>query len=245
MTPNSDPTTWVEQIVFLNASTLLDNSTVSWYATICAKQLRQDFSPMWGIPTPVCYFAIDERHVDPAAQLVVFLDKSDAEGALAYHDFTPLGNPYSKVFCAEGDPLVSASHECCEMALDPLCDTYDFNPKTGLYHAREACDAVEAATYELDGKQVSDFVLPGFFRLPARRSTERSGADLLTFVGSVAEPFETARGGYQIVKDPKTGNVSQVFGAEREEWRAAGKTHPAARTAARMAGVQRQLRRAA
>lgn len=239
--PNSDPQVWVEQIVFLNASTLLDNHTVSWYATVCAKQLRQDFCPMWQIPTPTVYFAIDEKHVDPRAQLVVFLDTSDAAGALAYHDFTPSGNPYSKVFCADGDPLISGGHECCEMVLDPLCDTYDLDEKTGLYHAREACDAVEAATYELDGEQVTDFVLPGFFGLPVRRETPRTGDQLLSFVGSVSESFQTAKGGYQIVKD-KSGNVSQVFGDARDARRAAGKLHPAARTAARMAGKPRELR---
>jgi hypothetical protein len=239
----SDPRSWVEHIVFLNASTLVDDSDVSWWATLCAKQLLQDFCPLWGLPAPRVEYMPDVKDAPATAQLVVFLDKSDAPGAAAYHDKMLLdGNPYSKVFPAEGNPLVSAGHECMEMVLDPECNSWVFNPKTGLFHSLEASDAVEADTYKLDGEQVSSFLLPGFWGLPARTETpDRTGAMLLSFTGTAPGAFQTADGGYQIVKD-QNGNISQVFGDARSDRRASGKRHPAARTALRIAGQKRQLR---
>jgi hypothetical protein len=222
----------MKQIVaaFLNKSTLVSDSDCLKWAIACAKQAREHAAPVWGWPTPQLIFLPDESFATPSMDLIYVFDDSDTAGALGYHDSTPAGQPYAKIFartCIENGISVSSclSHEVLELCGDPGCDQYAA-AGDGFEYAQELCDAVEAFTYDMDGVEMSDFVTPNFFA--------QDGLAPFDYLGKLTKPFETGAGGYQIRMNPKTGQVGQVYGDARADWRNSGKEHPAARTARRM-----------
>jgi hypothetical protein len=105
------------------------------------------------------------------------------------------------------------SHEILELAGDPpaslAAETAD-----GTFYAWEASDPVEAQNYDLDGIEVSNFVLPlAFFHGYGSRYDYRS---VLT------APRTVAPGGYQLVRRPGE-QWSQINGSRVR----AAKTAPA------------------
>lgn len=115
---------------------------------------------------------------NPAHPQLVLRDSSDVEGAGGYHETTSEGMPIAYVFVktlhdAGMSWTVGASHEFCEMVVDPWAEwSVDGD---GYFIALEVCDAVEADVYgyviELPdngtnrgGKvKVSDFVTRAWF----------------------------------------------------------------------------------
>lgn len=228
-------------IAIINHSSLVTRSALFRMTAVCALQLRTQACPLWGLEVPAISFASSDEelvHI-PSVQVLGLFDDSDSPGALGWHDRTVMGLPYGRVFAKtiqenggslfEGANSISAtmSHELLEMAWDPNCDMFLPGPD-GAEFAREACDAVEADGYELsNGVWVSDFVLGDFFNQDAAPGAK------LDFLGLVDRPFQTRPGGYQIVR--KNGVVSSVFDERVPEWKRDGKSHPAARTARRLA----------
>jgi hypothetical protein len=224
-------------IVHVNKSTLLTESQALRMSLACDLQLRNHAAPAWGIEVPKCDYAVDEKHLPEGDWQIVLMDDSDQAGVLGYHDLSPLGQPYARVFVRDSldngglwrGVCVTLSHETLELVWDPNCDLYK-PAADGYEYAKEAADAVEADSYPVedgDEAHVSNFVLDAFF--------DPSASDGVKFdyMGLVRRPFETRPGGYQIRRDPKTGAVDQVYGENRAAWRSAGKSHSAARTARR------------
>ena len=99
----------------------------------------------------------------------MFLDDSDQADALAYHDLTNEGLPISKVFVktivsAKESVSVGATHELCEMAVDPWLNSAYQDPK-GTFWAGEVADPVESDQYgyKIGAILVTDFVTPNWF----------------------------------------------------------------------------------
>lgn len=169
-------------------------------------------------------------HAIPAdAVPIVILDDADQAGALGYHDVTPDGKPYGKVFLnpilKNGGTLtfsanslsVALSHEILETCGDPYADFWA--DAAYAEYALELCDAVEGDSYTVDNIAVSNFVLPRFFR---------AGPGPYDFMRKLTAPFTMTDGGYQIQK--KGGQVTQVWAMGFPDWKKAGKQFPAART---------------
>jgi len=125
------------------------------------------------------------------------LDDPDQADALGYHDKTPAGLPFIKVFVKPtteaGVSLSSVlSHEIVEELINSEIDSLaliDNNDGTGTLVPQEGCDAVQANTYEVDGVQVSDFVLPSYF------DTQSPGP--WDYLGALTGPMPAlAAGGY-------------------------------------------------
>lgn len=234
------PPSPVQTVVWFNESkaSLSDADAAS---IIAALNLQvPDLVAAWGT-------SYTDTHVlrsDPTAPLApgewpaYFLPSSDVAGALAYHDVDPQGRAYSRVFVdtilanagtilGPGGVSVAASHEACEMAVDPSC-TITASALNGDTWAVEVCDPVESNSYPVsltDGTVVcvSDFVGPDFFIPTSTGSFDKMGV--------ITSPFAIAAGGYAIIN-----NVS-VFGAVYPAWKVAGKLFPAARTARRTGKV--------
>src|SRR5215813_13459125 len=114
----------------------------------CADTLNQyseDIARAWGRPTKLlCYPAEDFA---PHTWALLFVNLSDVEDALAYHDVTSYGTPLAKVFVdtirqAGEDLMVSASHEFAETSVDPDVNQLVHGPGRGLY-SKEVCDPCE------------------------------------------------------------------------------------------------------
>src|SRR5437867_6425341 len=96
------------------------------------------------------------------AWAMAFLDRADVANALGYHDLTPDGLPFSKVFVkttlAAGQKVsVTACHELAEMLVDPAINLCSTGPNN-LVYAYETADAVEEAEFAINGIAMSDFV---------------------------------------------------------------------------------------
>jgi hypothetical protein len=166
---------------------------------------------------------------------VVLLDDADQAGALGYHDVTPDGAPYARVFVRDivdnggdltlfgGSVSSVVSHEVCEMIGDPGANRWA-NDAAGTLWALELCDAVESDWYAIDGTAVSNFVWPAYFNPFAEGPYDQ--------MGLIAEPFGIAPGGYAIKSE--LGKVTPIFGDDYPAWKIAGKVAAGARTAARM-----------
>jgi hypothetical protein len=175
-------------------------------------QWNSDLDPVWGVGSAT--FASTPRKQAPASGTwwVVFLDDSDQADALAYHDLTNEGLPISKVFVrsiqADKSSLsVGASHEICEMAVDPWLNSA-YQDRGGVFWAGEVCDPVEDDQYgyTIGGVLVTDFVTPNWF------GHERSKGDI-DLKRHANKQFEVLSGGYAQKFDAQKG-WQQVTGSK-------------------------------
>jgi len=226
----------MSEIAVLNRSGL-DDAAVAYAAAACDLQLRRDFLSLWpGVAyTPVRFYAsaTDLPVASDLARLMIVSDTIDLPNVLGYHEFGPL---VRGVVLAQGDQTsVTLSHECLEMAADPLLSNWA-RRNDGKYVAVEIADPVEADSYAIDvtilgetrSIRVSNFVTPAWF--------EPSLPGPYDFGGSLSAAFELAPGGYCVVRD-SNGSVT-------DEWGRAG--HPTAlarRFRKRWNGTSRTYRR--
>lgn len=170
-------------------------------AAAVSLQLKRDARPVWG-PMP-SVVAVAKTLVGSIRCTIS--DTPDIPDAGGYHDEDENG-PYIKVFNldrgARGTDL-TLSHECLELALDAPANRWADNGH-GSDVAFELCDAVEGDIYEIDGVQVSNFVLPAWF------DPQASSGARFDRLGLLKAPFTMTPQGYMILRT-EPGKVSQVF----------------------------------
>jgi hypothetical protein len=159
------------------------------------RQVQEHAAPLLGV---TCTVGVASAPVSGAWCIGLFKD-ADQPGALGYHDLTPDGLPLAKVFPLldqqdGADLSVTISHELLEMLADPWL-RLGMQTSDGRFYAYEACDAVEADSYDVDGVKVSNFVLPGWY----------GGGGKLDYLGLCTQPLEVRPGGYAQYYDPAQG----------------------------------------
>jgi hypothetical protein len=198
------------QIAVINESTAISDGKVQEMLPAFDHQWNQDLDPVWGVGSAKFTF-VPKGHAPAAGSWwVVFLDNSDQAGALAYHDLTNEGLPLSKVFVKtlladNASVSVGATHEICEMAVDPQINGA-FQNAQGVFWASEICDPVESDQYgyEINGIVVTDFVTPAWYAFEHARGA-------VDFKNHASRPFQVLSGGYAQKFDPRRGWV-QVTG---------------------------------
>jgi hypothetical protein len=182
------------------------------------RQITEDFYAYWSLgaqlrlegrtgPSPGKQTLPDMR-----GDAVLYLwDKTDVAGALGYHDKNNRGIPFGFIFIDLIEKLgeswtVTLSHEALEAILDPEVNLlvqgpHPTQPNRDVFHWYEACDAVQAESYKIDGIDVSNFVLPLYFT-----SGEETGGrnDFLGRLnnGNTLRSFGVNPGGYIGFYDP-------------------------------------------
>ncbi|MHB8528046.1 MAG: hypothetical protein ACYC8V_00865 [Caulobacteraceae bacterium] len=199
------------QIAVINESTAASDTQVQGFLAAFDQQWNQDLEAIWRVEAAAFAFTPKAQTPTAGAWWVVFLDDSDQANALAYHDLTNEGLPISKVFvktiAADGASLsVGATHEICEMAVDPWLNSAYQDPQ-GTFWAGEVCDPVESEQYgyAIGTVQVTDFVTPNWFGHQHAQSQ-------LDLKGRASAAFEVLSGGYAQKWDSQKGWV-QVTGA--------------------------------
>lgn len=199
------------------------------------KQLARDLQPIWGRVLPSLHL---RKIVPPHSSTLAIFDDADQAGALGYHDETPQGLPYGKVFAetilqnggtiqdSANSISVTLSHELLEIVGDPSCNWWADNVD-GYSYAMELADAVEGDAYLIDDVYVSNFVTPAFFDPHAPRGAR------LDYLHRLTRPFTMSRGGYQIRRQAN-GVVTNVFASGHPAWKIAIKEFAAARTLRRV-----------
>jgi hypothetical protein len=182
-------------IAVINESTVYTDQQAQQTMAALQTQWNRDMAPVWGIEDATFVWTPKGTTPPATSWWLVFLDDSDQAGALAYHDVTNTGLPISKVFVKtiqsdNSSVSVGASHECCEMAVDPTINLSAQDPN-GLFWAYEVCDPVEDDQYGYDigGVLVSDFVTPAWFGF------QSSGAPF-DFQKKAGAAFAILSGGY-------------------------------------------------
>ena len=225
------------QIAVINESTAVADGPVQQMIPAFSTLWNTDLNAVWGVGA--AQFLFSPKGTTPAAGAwwVVFLDNSDQANALAYHDLTNEGLPISKIFVktiqADNASLsVGASHEICEMAVDPWLNSA-YQDSQGVFWAGEVCDPVEDDQYgyTISGTQVTDFVTPNWFG----HKDAQGPVDKQAHAHSA---FQVLTGGYAQKFDPKKGWV-QVTGAKAALTLRGSKAAPGTRRERRARGWRR------
>jgi hypothetical protein len=212
-----------------------------------ARQVHEDFAPLWGMDADVRGIAM-KRNTKPNPELtlsdvILYVGELDDDpqkvaDAVGYHDLNTKGIPYGFVFtdiaAKQGDPWsTTLSHEVLELLADPdvnllVVAPNPKNPKGVALRAYEVCDPVQADSYDIDGVAVSNFVTPLYFaNLPSPTTTRTN------YLNNGLDRFGVRPGGYFSYFDLSTRKWNDVFGQGAE-----------ARTKAKeMMGIARRMRR--
>lgn len=186
------------------------------------RQIREDYEPYWHIGGELRLEGksgkkpLKQSLADMRGDAVLYLwDSVDVDDALGYHDRNNAGVPYGFVFTElakqlKEDWTVTLSHEALELLGDSEVNLLVQGPhpadtKRTVFHWYEMCDAVQAETYEIDGVNVSNFVLPLYFT----GGEEKGGRnDFLgrAYQGKTLRSFGVNPGGYVGYFDPEKGD---------------------------------------
>jgi hypothetical protein len=192
------------EIAVINESTALSDEEVQGMLPAFGQQWNADLKPVWGVDSATFTFVATGVKPSSGSWWLVFLDNSDQARALAYHDLTDEGLPISKVFVktiqADNASIsVGATHELCEMAVDPWLNSAYQDPN-GVFWAGEVCDPVEDDQYgyNIGDVLVTDFVTPNWF---AHEHSQGS----IDFKEHANKSFEVLSGGYAQFFDSQKG----------------------------------------
>lgn len=225
------------------------------------RQIADDFEPYWSLGATLRLegktgdsrpdkVLLPEMRGD--AVLYLWDDRDEVEDALGYHARNAKGLPFGFVFKkvaeAAGESwTVTMSHEALELIADPLVNLLVAGPHPSenrtVFHWYEMSDAVQAETYELDGVEVSNFVLPLYFTPDSEKGSRN---DFLgrSHGGKTLPSFGINPGGYVGFFDPQTNEdvTFALAGDTRARERLAAKRgmSPGGRRAHRMSTWPRE-----
>jgi len=185
------------------------------------RQVREDFEPYWSLGATLRLEGRSKKAPDTLSppdmrgDAVLYLwDKVDVPGALGYHDANARGIPYGFVFTELEQALneewtVTLSHEALELIADPLANLLVAGPhpteNRTVFHWYEMSDAVQGEVYQIDGVEVSNFVLPLYFTPTTEPGSRNDFLGRPDEKGETLPSFGVSRGGYIGFFDPKVG----------------------------------------
>jgi len=200
------------KIAVINKSTVVPQADMQPAVAALAIQARHHVAVEWALRLPeVALFTEDPG--PPWWPLVVVDEEPDVPGALGFHDENesrPYGRDFAKTCQKYGVSWQScAGHEIPEMMGDAHVQAWS-NDDYGNLWATELCDPVESNIYEINGVEVSDFVLPSWFDPQGKPPYSFMDKHKMANAPGLTRPFEVAHGGYAIYSAswPK---VTQVF----------------------------------
>ena len=193
------------QIAIINESTAISDADVQKMIPALSSQWNKDLDSVWNVGDAVFTFITKKKEPASGSWWAVFFDEPDQANACAYHDLTNEGLPIAKVFVKsflsdKASISVGASHEICEMAVDPWLNCA-YQDTQGTFWAGEVCDPVEGDDhgYKVEGILVSDFVTPSWFGHPKGTVDFDLGrhthAAFEVLSGGFAQKFDARSGG--------------------------------------------------
>jgi hypothetical protein len=196
-------------IALVDMSATITDHELAEVAGALNEQLQADVAPAWNVRATIGAYP-----EPPTGTWRLELHETiELEGAAGFHS-DDRGQPYAQVALADGHWTLSASHELIEMVIDPtgarlhtaaaLSGWQGDTPR--VRYLVEACDPCEEVHYEVGGVEVSDFILPSFYR-----SSPRGSLAAYSHTGAVAEPLQILDGGYISFEDPTSGDIWQRF----------------------------------
>ncbi len=211
------------KIAVTNKSSLLSDEDAASIVD-ASRALMDTFCADWNILKPEVLY-----HPKKATPLLLpgvwhfaFADKSDLDGALAYHTDedgavkayifvkTILDDGGSRLFDGAKETVASAfCHELMEALIDPFCNSWADGLGARQY-SYEVCDPVQDGIVQVKlegGKTVglSNYVLPSWFDPQVR------GGRKFDHLGQLGSSLSMTPGGYMVVRDGLK-REHQIFG---------------------------------
>lgn len=210
------------------------------------RQLTEDFTPIWswcarlrvegaGRAPDDSVQSLKQAPQDLRGDAIIYLwDRpADVDDALGYHEANNRGLPYGFVFTKLSEQLNEAwsttlSHEVLELVGDANANTFAAgphpkDPERLVFHWYEMCDAVQAESYDIDGVQVSNFVLPQYFTVGEQAGARNDFLNLKPH-GKPLPSFGINPGGYVGFFDPATNEHSTITADRAADERLAAKS---------------------
>lgn len=180
-----------------NHSNKLSNDQIQPLLDAVQKQLDNEVLQYWGYTARFNLLPMGVLNTDKTHWKMGVFDESDEPGDAGWHD-DESGQVIIEVFNlgTPNDTAITISHE----ALESITDTDANTTVEGLDPSGRPCimylepaDPVEDDSYAIDGIQVSNFVMPTWFKLPSVDFTPDARFD---FLQKVTKEFEILPGGY-------------------------------------------------
>lgn len=211
--------------VFYHARTKLDIPLPRMVRAL-QKFLDAHFVPVWGTPATLRV----SRGFRKGSWALGFLETERGAAAEGYHDLTPDGLPFARVFMKDtlenhDQVSVTASHELAELLVDPALNM-EVAKSTRVLFDYEVADPVEEATFAVDGVPMSNFVYPTWFEPFHKR-----GSVEFDHCGLLDKPFQIMRTGYARVF--RGGRWREVSGSHAKGARFAKERRAGHRTSQR------------
>lgn len=229
------------RISLINLSRNIPDREVQHVIRAINRQISQDFEPYWAMGGEVKLEGRSSKSrprpdnpnelFEMRGDAVIYLWDEAAEGdPLGYHDLNFYGIPFGFVFLdiarELGEPwTVTLSHEVLELIAAPEVNLLVMGPHPDpnengrrAFHWYEMCDAVQDEWYEIDGVQVSNFVLPLYFT-DANEPGQRNDFLGILVDGQTIGSFGVNPGGYIGFFDPLQNAHDNYFATTRGEER--------------------------
>jgi hypothetical protein len=219
-------------VALVSLTSSVPTGTLMRVAAALQKQVTRDLAPIWGLDATVDAFEQVEGVPSDYFPVLVFGEASELErtleravgsaraqalldrftgqdlGGLHLNAYTR--QPFALVAVAEGWPVI-ASHEVCELLVDPFGSTLRAgrDQHDGTRRVRylvEVCDPCQAVYYTVNGVPVADFYTPRFFDPVPIEGARYS------FCGAIHEPLKVLEGGYITWIDPADEALYQLSG---------------------------------
>ncbi|MBS0150269.1 MAG: hypothetical protein JSR31_04965 [Nitrospira sp.] len=207
-------------ISVVNRSRTISDGELQRVIRAINRQITEDFEPYWSFGATLRLEGKVGRRPNKESLLglrgdaILYLwDKPNVQDALGYHDTNARGIPYGFVFTELSKKLgeswsVTLSHEALELLADAQVNLliqgpHPEKPTLEVFHWFEMCDAVQSQTYQVDGIEVSNFVLPLYFTKEEQEGGRNDFLGLLTRGKGLAS-FGVAPGGYIGFFNPRT-----------------------------------------
>jgi len=198
------------QIALINESAVLSMDKFLEASAAIQKQVTNDFGAAWGIDATVDAFAsLNSKPLE--AWPVVLRDDVTIDSAGA-HSSEDGRRAFAIVAYREEDWTLTLSHEVMEMLVDPFGKTLRSGPSpttpgATVEYLVEVCDPCQFAhlvgsPYIINGVQVSDFILPSYYK--------SFGTGNYSFTGAVTEPRSVLPFGYVTYHDPVSLDWKQL-----------------------------------
>jgi len=187
----------------------LTTEVLAAHAAAIQEQLAGPFAAAWDSAPAKCRVgAPNGADVGENERLMGYWQSPDVAGAAGYHATDPSGRPYGKVFLDDAATMsvgaqaasVIASHEACEMTLDPTANLFAIRTD-GTLDAYEASDAVQDTTYAASNNvEVSNFLFPAAFDPGAPGPYDK--------LAVLQHQYDTTPGGYRITGTATLGKLA-------------------------------------
>ena len=196
---------WKVALIDQTTGAVVPPAELQQIAAALQQQVDNDLASTWGVRADISTLAAGDA-VPPGTWLVKIIDSLPDAGGVHLDD---QGQPYAEA--VNGPQLsIAISHELLEMLVDPWGNRFtqaaDIDPNYAgrqVFYLVEVGDPCEVSSYDIDGVQVSDFILPSFYDPNATLPVD--------FLNTLAGPLpqEVPQGCYISWIDPADGKWHQ------------------------------------